>query len=97
MFNSLKFQFYFKHLQDSSGRSLSDSFANFQEQLKAKGIPNSEWPFTFDQIKRNIDKCRYRRLDRFQRDFFDLFEKARQISKSGAQANFILLETCSAF
>ncbi|CAD6186179.1 unnamed protein product [Caenorhabditis auriculariae] len=71
-------------MKDKNERCLADSFVELPELLKAKGIPAEEWPFTFDQIKRNIDKSRYRRLDRLQKDFFDLFDKAREVSKIGS-------------
>ncbi|VDM60949.1 unnamed protein product [Angiostrongylus costaricensis] len=69
----------------SFGEETCDSFAELPELLKARCIPPDEWPFSFDQIKRNIDKGRYRRLDRFQKDFFDLFDRARELSRSDSK------------
>ncbi|KAK6057679.1 hypothetical protein COOONC_04764, partial [Cooperia oncophora] len=71
--------------QDADGRCRCDSFAELPDLLKARGFPRDEWPFSLDQIKRNIDKGRYRRLDRFQKDFFDLFERARELSRSDSK------------
>ncbi|CAI4231619.1 unnamed protein product [Auanema sp. JU1783] len=71
--------------KDVDGRTLSESFADLPDLLKCKGVPSDEWPFSFDQLRRNIEKCRYRRLDRLQKDFFDLFEKTREHSRLGSQ------------
>ncbi|WKX90196.1 hypothetical protein Q1695_009217 [Nippostrongylus brasiliensis] len=71
--------------KDSDGRCRSDSFAELPDLLKARGLSRDEWPFSLDQIKRNIDKGRYRRLDRFQKDFFDLFDRARELSRSDSK------------
>lgn len=68
--------------KDEEGKCYSDHLTEFTEVLKAKGVPSAEWPFTLDQIKMNIDKCRYRRLDKLQKDFFDLFERVRELSKA---------------
>lgn len=70
--------------KDEEGKCYSDHLTEFPEVLKANGVPPAEWPFTLDQIKMNIDKCRYRRLDKLQKDFFELFERARELSKSGS-------------
>lgn len=40
----------------------------------------------FDLIKRNLNQGRYRRLDRFQQDMFDVFERARRMSRTDSQA-----------
>ncbi|KAF1768252.1 hypothetical protein GCK72_000064 [Caenorhabditis remanei] len=71
--------------KDESGRCYADDLTEFTEVLKANGVPPAEWPYTLDQIKMNIDKCRYRRLDKLQKDFFDLFERARELSKVGSR------------
>lgn len=70
--------------KDEEGKCYSDHLTEFPEVLKANGVPSAEWPYTLDQIKMNIDKCRYRRLDKLQKDFFELFERARELSKSGS-------------
>lgn len=43
-------------------------------------------PLNFDIIKRNLDKGKYRRLDRFQQDMFEVFERARKVSRTDSQA-----------
>ncbi|CAI2310230.1 unnamed protein product [Caenorhabditis sp. 36 PRJEB53466] len=70
--------------KDEEGKCYSDHLTEITEILKSKGVPAAEWPFTLDQIKLNIDKCRYRRLDKLQKDFFDLFERCRELSKVGS-------------
>ncbi|CAI9744411.1 protein polybromo-1-like isoform X6 [Octopus vulgaris] len=40
---------------------------------------------TFDQIKRNLNKGRYVRVDRFQEDMFKVFDRARQLSRTDSQ------------
>ncbi|CAG5124399.1 unnamed protein product [Candidula unifasciata] len=76
----------FNH-EDEEGRCYSDSFAELAE--KDKGLLLSgevtERPITFDQIKRNLDKGRYRRVDRFQEDMFKVFERARKLSRTDSQ------------
>ncbi|UMM10116.1 hypothetical protein L5515_000033 [Caenorhabditis briggsae] len=67
--------------KDEDGKCWADYFIEFPDLMKAAGVPPAEWPFTMDQIKINIDKCRYRRLDKLQKDFFDLFETARELAK----------------
>ncbi|KAI6225826.1 hypothetical protein M3Y95_00738000 [Aphelenchoides besseyi] len=66
-------------------RCLSDSFADVTDLFKKNGIPVHEMPFTLDQIKMNLDKGRYKRLDRFQDDVFVLFTKIRQLSRPESQ------------
>ncbi|GMT37808.1 hypothetical protein PFISCL1PPCAC_29105, partial [Pristionchus fissidentatus] len=68
--------------KDDEGRCHSDSFVDLVELMRSKSIADAEFPFSFEQIKRNIDKGRYRRLDRFQSDFFRLFSMARRVSRS---------------
>lgn len=36
-----------------------------------------------------IFQCRYRRLDRFQQDVFEVFDKARQLSRSDSEVKFV--------
>ncbi|KAI6178614.1 hypothetical protein M3Y98_00519700 [Aphelenchoides besseyi] len=66
-------------------RCLSDSFTDVTDLFKKNGIPVHEMPFTLDQIKMNLDKGRYKRLDRFQDDVFALFTKIRQLSRPESQ------------
>lgn len=42
-------------------------------------------PFTLDQIKTNLDKNRYKRLDRFQDDVFGLFGRVRTMTRPDSQ------------
>lgn len=67
------------------GRCLSNSFTEVTELFRKNGIFTKDMPFTLDQIKINMDKNRYRRLDRFQDDVFALFSKVRAISRPESQ------------
>ncbi|XP_070193759.1 protein polybromo-1-like isoform X2 [Littorina saxatilis] len=75
--------------QDDEGRCYSDSFGELPELMeRAKGEGEAEPAerlHTFDQIKRNIDRGRYRRMDRFQEDVFKVFERARKVSRTDSQ------------
>ena len=44
---------------------------------------------TFEQIKRNLDKGRYRRMDKFQEDMFEVFEYARKYSRTDSQVKSV--------
>ncbi|XP_041350352.1 protein polybromo-1-like isoform X3 [Gigantopelta aegis] len=75
--------------QDEEGRCYSDSFGELadleaQAALDAAGVPIKKPP-KFDQIRRNLDKGRYRRIDRFQEDMFKVFEHARSLSRTDSQ------------
>uniref|UniRef100_A0A5S6Q9E8 Protein polybromo-1 n=1 Tax=Trichuris muris TaxID=70415 RepID=A0A5S6Q9E8_TRIMR len=59
--------------QDEEGRNFADSLYEF-----ASGADDQGKLFTLDQIKRNIDKKRYRRLDRFQDDMFAMLRNVRE-------------------
>uniref|UniRef100_A0A0B7AIS6 Protein polybromo-1 n=1 Tax=Arion vulgaris TaxID=1028688 RepID=A0A0B7AIS6_9EUPU len=76
----------FNH-EDDEGRCYSDSFAELAEKDKGLQLIGevAERPITFDQIKRNLDKGRYRRVDRFQEDMFKVFERARKLSRTDSQ------------
>ncbi|KAK6994776.1 protein polybromo-1-like isoform X1 [Biomphalaria glabrata] len=73
--------------EDDEGRCYTDSFAELIEKDKALQLNGeiTERPLTFDQIKRNLDKGRYRRVDRFQEDMFKVFERARKYSRTDSQ------------
>ncbi|KAK7457993.1 hypothetical protein BaRGS_00039138 [Batillaria attramentaria] len=75
--------------QDDEGRCYSDSFGELPELVERAKLPGDEEPaerlLTFDQIKRNIDRGRYRRMDRFQEDMFKVFERARKVSRTDSQ------------
>jgi protein polybromo-1 len=62
----------------SNGRHLSESLDDIHKLFKKSGVPEDEFPFSLDEIKYNLDKGRYRRIDRFQEDFFYLFAKIRE-------------------
>ncbi|XP_062616162.1 protein polybromo-1-like [Saccostrea cucullata] len=74
--------------QDEEGRCYSDSFAELPERDPDEDLETSklkEKPLTFDQIKRNVEKGRYVRMDRFQEDMFKVFERARRLSRTDSQ------------
>ncbi|XP_015918691.2 protein polybromo-1 isoform X3 [Parasteatoda tepidariorum] len=69
--------------QDEEGRCFSDSLVEFSETDTstdpAKKVLN------LDMIKRNLDKGKYKRLDRFQEDMFEVFEHVRHRSRTDSQ------------
>jgi protein polybromo-1 len=67
------------------GRCLSNSFTEVVDMFRKNGIPTDEMPFTLDQIKMNLDKGRYKRLDRFQEDVFALFSRVRALTRPESQ------------
>ncbi|XP_071136797.1 protein polybromo-1-like isoform X10 [Mytilus edulis] len=74
--------------QDEEGRCLSDSFSELPERDPEEDLETSkltEKPLSFDQIKRNIDRGRYRRMDKFQEDMFQVFERARRLCRTDSQ------------
>ncbi|XP_060077506.1 protein polybromo-1-like isoform X10 [Ylistrum balloti] len=76
------------NFQDEEGRCYSDSFAELPERDPDEDLETSkqkEKPLSFDQIKRNLDKGRYRRFDKFQEDMFEVFERARRLSRTDSQ------------
>ncbi|CAF0886930.1 unnamed protein product, partial [Didymodactylos carnosus] len=78
----------FNH-EDEECRCFSDSFADLPERSENEPF---ELPYTFDFIKRNLDRKRYRRLDVFQDDMFKVFERARKLSRTDSQADSIELQ-----
>uniref|UniRef100_A0A131XM83 Putative chromatin remodeling complex rsc subunit rsc1/polybromo n=1 Tax=Hyalomma excavatum TaxID=257692 RepID=A0A131XM83_9ACAR len=79
--------------QDEEGRCYSDSLVELSESAaesgqQVVGIDGSEErrPLTLDIIKRKLDRGCYLRLDRFQEDVFDVFDRARRISRTDSQA-----------
>jgi protein polybromo-1 len=78
--------------QDDEGRCYIDSLLETIEQNRSKANEETatdkhdERPLSFLQIKINLNKGRYRRLDRFQADVFSIFERVRQISRTDSQA-----------
>lgn len=62
----------------AEGKCLSESLEELTKYLRKSNVPEEEYPFSLDEIKYNLDKGRYRRLDRFQDDLFFLFAKIRE-------------------
>ncbi|KHJ44621.1 Bromodomain protein [Trichuris suis] len=77
--------------QDEDGRCYADSLYEFaaENDQQRKFL-------TLDQIKRNIDKKRYRRLDRFQEDMFATFRNVRENFPPDSQVfeDSIELQSC---
>ncbi|XP_065288528.2 protein polybromo-1 isoform X2 [Dermacentor albipictus] len=78
--------------QDEEGRCYSDSLVELSESAAESGqqvgIDGSEDRriLTLDLIKRKLDRGCYLRLDRFQEDVFDVFDRARRTSRTDSQA-----------
>ncbi|KRY57311.1 Protein polybromo-1 [Trichinella britovi] len=64
----------------SQGRCVFDSFYRMQEIFDV-----DKESLTFERIKRNLEKKRYRRMDRFQQDIFHLFSEIRRYKGPGDQ------------
>ncbi|KAL5013533.1 hypothetical protein ScPMuIL_007803 [Solemya velum] len=71
--------------QDEEGRCYSDSFAELPEMDPNLFSLLNRMPLSFDLIKKNLNKGRYRRLDRFQDDMFTVFDHARRVSSTDSQ------------
>ncbi|XP_050414822.1 protein polybromo-1 isoform X3 [Patella vulgata] len=69
--------------QDEEGRCYSDSFAELLDRVDED--KSEERPLTFHQIKGNLDRGRYKRVDRFQEDMFKVFDRARKLSRTDSQ------------
>ncbi|CAF1064000.1 unnamed protein product [Adineta ricciae] len=65
--------------RDQDGQYISDSFSDLQEQAENEPF---DIVYTFDLIRQNLDKYRYRRLDTFQDDLFKVFERVRKLSSA---------------
>lgn len=73
--------------QDEEGRCYSDSINELSDSaLESSGAALAVKPLTFDTVKKNLDKGRYRRLDRFQQDIFAIFDRVRALSRTDSQA-----------
>ncbi|XP_077514488.1 protein polybromo isoform X9 [Amblyomma americanum] len=79
--------------QDEEGRCYSDSLVELSESAvesgqQAFGIDGLEDRrfLTLDIIKRKLDRGCYLRLDRFQEDVFEVFDRARRMSRTDSQA-----------
>ncbi|VDN28243.1 unnamed protein product [Gongylonema pulchrum] len=77
--------FFWGTYRDSDGRCYSDSLADVPAMLRRKGIDPKNIPFSMDEMRRNIEKGRYRRLDKFQDDLFFLFDMALEHTHSDSQ------------
>ncbi|XP_076317275.1 protein polybromo isoform X4 [Tachypleus tridentatus] len=71
--------------QDEEGRCYSDSIVEFSETESSLEPEDPQKPLSLDMIKRNLDRGRYRRLDRFQEDVFEVFEQARRKNRTDSQ------------
>ncbi|XP_051966923.1 protein polybromo-1 isoform X1 [Xyrauchen texanus] len=68
--------------QDDEGRCYSDSLA----EIPAVDPNNPDKPrVNFEIIRTNVDKCRYRRLDVFQDQMFEVLEKARRLHRTDSE------------
>ncbi|ELU08320.1 hypothetical protein CAPTEDRAFT_221993 [Capitella teleta] len=70
---------------DEEGRSLTDSFLELPSKIEDEVNGGSRMTPCFEQVKSNLDKGRYRRMDRFQEDMFKVFEFARTASSVDSQ------------
>ncbi|XP_051528999.1 protein polybromo-1-like isoform X4 [Myxocyprinus asiaticus] len=68
--------------QDDEGRCYSDSLA----EIPAVDPNNPDKPpLNFEIIRANVDKGRYRRLDVFQDQMFEVLEKARRLHRTDSE------------
>ncbi|XP_066553990.1 protein polybromo-1 isoform X5 [Amia ocellicauda] len=68
--------------QDDEGRCYSDSLAEIP--ARDPGNP-SKVPLNFEIIRTNIENSRYRRLDVFQENMFEVLEKARRLHRTDSE------------
>lgn len=79
---------------DEEGRCYSESLLEIIEHnskldpdlLSSSATLSTEELSTFDEIKKCLQKNRFRRLDRFQSDMFAIFEKVRKTCRTDSQA-----------
>nr|XP_055040946.1 protein polybromo-1 isoform X3 [Misgurnus anguillicaudatus] len=68
--------------QDDEGRCYSDSLA----EIPAVDPNNPDKPpLNFEIVRANVDKGRYRRLDVFQDNMFEVLEKARRLHRTDSE------------
>ncbi|XP_077556575.1 protein polybromo isoform X3 [Haemaphysalis longicornis] len=79
--------------QDEEGRCYSDSLVELSESAAESGLQtfgadgaDNRRFLTLDIIKRKLDRGCYLRLDRFQEEVFEVFDRARRISRTDSQA-----------
>nr|XP_009940771.1 PREDICTED: LOW QUALITY PROTEIN: protein polybromo-1 [Opisthocomus hoazin] len=71
--------------QDDEGRCYSDSLAEIPEiHAVDPNFPNKP-PLTFDIIRKNVENNRYRRLDLFQENMFEVLERARRMNRTDSE------------
>lgn len=64
--------------QDDEGRCYSDSLA----EVPAVDPANPEKPpLSLEIIRKNVERGRYRRMDTFQEQFFEVLERARRLNR----------------
>ncbi|XP_050835358.1 protein polybromo-1 isoform X12 [Serinus canaria] len=68
--------------QDDEGRCYSDSLAEIP--AIDPNFPNKP-PLTFDIIRKNVENNRYRRLDLFQENMFEVLERARRMNRTDSE------------
>ncbi|XP_058278266.1 protein polybromo-1 isoform X9 [Hirundo rustica] len=68
--------------QDDEGRCYSDSLAEIP--AVDPNFPNKP-PLTFDIIRKNVENNRYRRLDLFQENMFEVLERARRMNRTDSE------------
>ncbi|XP_051483162.1 protein polybromo-1 isoform X6 [Apus apus] len=68
--------------QDDEGRCYSDSLAEIP--AIDPSFPNKP-PLTFDIIRKNVENNRYRRLDLFQENMFEVLERARRMNRTDSE------------
>ncbi|XP_027323101.1 protein polybromo-1 isoform X9 [Anas platyrhynchos] len=68
--------------QDDEGRCYSDSLAEIP--AVDPNFPNKP-PLTFDIIRKNVESNRYRRLDLFQENMFEVLERARRMNRTDSE------------
>lgn len=70
---------YIPNYQDHQDRCLFETLNELQQNRQHPKSLSSGHTFSMEQIRENIEKGLYRRLDRFQEDLFALFSQAREI------------------
>lgn len=68
--------------QDEEGRCYSDSLA---EIPAVDPVAPEKPPLNFDVIRMNVDRGRYRRLDVFQEQMFEVLERARRLNRTDSE------------
>ncbi len=69
--------------QDAEERCFTDSLAELPEHDEVDGRKTRA--LNLDLVKQRLDRGLYKRLDTFQKDVFNVFERARNLSRSDSQ------------